>query len=283
MKKIFFICLLFLGGGLLLPAMAQQRDSLWVKVINNSWTIVHKMQEGETVFQIARMYEVPPADLAALNGIGYNTKLQAGTDVFIPIGSYNRISKEGVAGARPLYYRTGSGDDWQRMAFLAGTDAAQLRAWNKLPMMTLSPGQVLLVGWVKYNTVLVVKPAPPVMPQTADTAVLDTIPEMPVLSKEEAEFNMMTNEGQNVQTEKGAAVYFDSKTPGNKHYAFYNLAPRGSIIKIVNPGNGHYVFAKVIGTIPDQDRYRNALVGLSLSAQKVLGGKGSRTWCEVQY
>lgn len=283
MKKnisLFLFLLLTIGC---MPAWAQQgSDSLWVKVLNNKWDVVHKVNAGETVFQIAKLYEAPPALLAQENGITFQTKLPAGSDLYIPIGPYNRISKAGVPGSKPLYYKTTSSDDWQRLAFLAMTSAEQIRNWNNLPLSGVKTGQVLLVGWVKY---LPAAPTQPIVIRDTTPAVTapDTVADAPIISREEEQFNLMTGDGKNAQSEKGAAIYFDSKTSGTTYYAFFNLAPRGTIIKIVNPGNGQYVFAKVIGAIPEQDRYQNALLGLSINAQKVLGGKGSRTWCEVLY
>lgn len=284
MKKILFA---LLAAFLVQPAEAQTTDSLWVKVLNNKWDIVHRMKSGETVFGLAKVYQAPPAEIARENGISYRTQLDPGLELYIPLGIYNRISQAGVAGTRPLYYKTSANDDWARVAYLAGTSARQIRDWNNLPMAALKAGQTLLVGWVKYSAAdeapVPVTTQPSLPDSSANAAASAPVPEVQPVSPEEEQFNLMTNGGQHVQTEKGAAIYFDSKTSGHVYYAFFNLAPRGAVIKVVNPGNGKYVFAKVIGTIPEQDRYRNALIGLSISAQKILGGKGSRTWCEVQY
>lgn len=264
---------------------AQTSDSLWVKMINNKWDVMHHMKEGETIFQLAKIYSVPPAEIAAENGVSYNTRLQPGTLLYIPLGTYNRISKSGVSGTRPLYYKVTANDDWQRMAYLAMTSAEELRRWNAMPLSGLKNGQVLLVGWVRYEPQVLAPPVPviEILPKTDSSASLDTIQLLPVISQIEEQFNFQTSDGLNVTSEKGAAVYFDSKNSGDTYYAFFNMAPRGTILKIMNPGNGAYVFAKVIGSLPLQDRYQSALIGLSLNAQKVLGGKGSRTWCEVTY
>jgi len=263
---------------------AQQADSLWVKVLNNRWQVLHRVKEGETLFQIARQYQVPPAELARENGISYSTGLGTGTVLYIPIGLYNRISQGGVAGSRPVYYKTTQFDDWQRIAFLSGTSAAALREWNNLPMRALKEGQVLLVGWVKYEAAPATAVKPVTVNPVVDPVLADTVTRRPPARPAfEEEFLAQAGDGGNIATEKGPAIYYDSKTGGSQCYAFFNMAPRGTIIKIVNPGNGHYVYAKVIGTIPENGRFENAVVGLSLNAQRTLGGTGRKTWCEVHF
>jgi hypothetical protein len=85
--------------------------------------------------------------------------------------------------------------------------------------------------------------------------------------------------------DKGTAVFFDmpGKAKGNKFYAFHNLARRGTIIKIYNPGNDKVVFAKVLGPIPTTKQNHNSIIGISGGAKAKLGTNQTKLWCEVSY
>lgn len=87
--------------------------------------------------------------------------------------------------------------------------------------------------------------------------------------------------------DKGAAVFFDMpgkvKTGKGKYYAFHNLARRGAIVKIHNPGTDKTIFAKVLGPMPVNEKYHNCIIGISAGAKAKLGATSDKMWCELSY
>ncbi|MBN8672311.1 MAG: LysM peptidoglycan-binding domain-containing protein [Chitinophagales bacterium] len=93
--------------------------------------------------------------------------------------------------------------------------------------------------------------------------------------------------------EKGSAVFFETPNKvksryGNDAkntliYAFHNLAKRGTIIKVYNPGTDKYVFVKVMGPLPETKQYYNSLIGIGDDAKEILGIMEDKAWVELKY
>jgi murein DD-endopeptidase MepM/ murein hydrolase activator NlpD len=58
----------------------------------------HVVQKGETLWKIARHYQVNPNELARVNGISDPTLLKIGTSLNIPGGTANGPTSPGPAG-----------------------------------------------------------------------------------------------------------------------------------------------------------------------------------------
>jgi hypothetical protein len=68
-----------------------------------------------------------------------------------------------------------------------------------------------------------------------------------------------------------------------KYYCLYNDASQGSIIKIVNPANGKFVFAKVLDMIPDIRQNDGLLICISNAAADELGATEGNFNCLLNY
>lgn len=292
-----------------------QKDSLFVTDVRGDWQIPHLVQSGETVISVARKYHVPPAMLADANKTSYNAPLPIHQTINVPIGAYNKLPRPPVNNdeSRPLYYRIKDENELSRISRFSGVSQRTLQDWNHLTDNELKPGKTLLVGWVMYDATQLpvaatsastavsktvkndvpvpVKPVPTVrpaiteVPQTAsvqqDTAKDTTA----VVSAAAIMYNEQTNDGQNVTTEKGSLVFFSaqSKSKAEPYFAFFNNAPKGTIIKVYNPGNDRTVYVKVLGPLPQTKMYYNALIGVSSYARVALGAPENKVWCELSY
>lgn len=86
-----------------------------------------------------------------------------------------------------------------------------------------------------------------------------------------------------VLNENGAAVFYKSRANSKYIYALYNHAPVGSIVKIKNPSNDKFVYAKIIGKLPPINQYRNAIIGISGNAASALDAKDFRLFVQTYY
>lgn len=91
-----------------------------------------------------------------------------------------------------------------------------------------------------------------------------------------------TNNGKKVATEKGPGTWFKSNAV-NKYYALHNSAPRGTIIKVTNPLNGKFVYAKVLDVIPQLKPNAGLIIKLSDAAMEALGSNETKFYCELSY
>jgi LysM repeat protein len=287
-----------------IAAHAQSEDSLFVTVRGEGWMIPHRIVAGETVFMLARRYHVPPAILAGANGLNYQSSLAENTIIYIPLDAYNQVKDKPaqMADVRPVYYKAKGNDDLYRISKNSNVQQHTMQQWNNLAGTAVETGQRLFVGWILYDATQASFPArpqagaapapPPVMNGTqqqanetdAATPVADTSKHVPA-SDLEATYMTQTNNEVNVTIEKGPAVFFDMPGGhgGNTFYAFHNITPRGTIIKVFNPGNGKTVYVKVIGPIPAAKLYSNSIIGISGTAKAALGVEDSKTWCELSF
>ncbi len=223
---------------------------------------------------------------------------------------------------RPIYFRVDEDENLHRIARNTGVSQRTIQQWNNLYDTDISEGQVLQVGWLLYDATQMpdtrsnmpvnsnvatiparkddMKPAKVVkVPQpqiqiqrqvqrdtvyVSDTDTIaaietDTIPDGEQLYMEQ------TNNGEDVVYEKGPAVFFRraGKSTNGIFFAFHNTAPRGTIIKVTNPGTGKSVYAKVIGAVPGTASYHKAIAGVSSDARAALGVGDQKAWCELRY
>jgi murein DD-endopeptidase MepM/ murein hydrolase activator NlpD len=104
-------------------------------------------------------------------------------------------------------------------------------------------------------------------------------------SDAEITYMKQTQNETKLQTEKGPVVFFDmiGGKSGNVFLGFHSNVPRGTIIKVYNPGTGKAVFVKILGALPETKQYYNSIMGISSDAKEALGIKETRLWCELSF
>jgi LysM repeat protein len=356
MYRLFIVCFLLIST----ITQARQNDSMYVIEKDRSWLLIHRVQEDETVFSIARKYHVPPAMLASENNVSYQTVLTPGKKIYVPIGAYNFLNDPAQVRSsetRPLYYRVAEDMTLYKVARVSGVTQRKLQDWNQLDYLEITAGMRLLVGWVRFDATnmqevgkkkgiqvsydaqeeetkhvswkisekklaQIQEPEEkneihsPVTPTVTDNKMLapnrgiihrDTMKVLAATPSQDHDthdslkdpmalydpsdslteagrvYLQQTYLGQSVTEEKGPAAFYDHSGPADVYFAFHNTAPRGKIIKVTNPGNGKYVFVKVLGPIPQTKLYHNCIIGLSGNAREALGVVGNKSWCTLQY
>lgn len=96
---------------------------------------------------------------------------------------------------------------------------------------------------------------------------------------------MQQNKSKEPKTEKGPGGWFKSNAVLNsgKYYALHNSAPRGTIIKVTNPLNGKYIYAKVLDAIPQLKQNAGLIIKLSDAAMAALTTNETKFYCELSY
>lgn len=278
---------------------------------NDRLVIEHKVKRGENVFSIARMYHVPPAALADVNGCAVQATLLDGRIIDVPLAAYNHIEEEPAYknDVRELYYKV-DGETMQKLVRITSVPQRKIESWNKLSNNNLNNGQEIMIGWLMYDATPVVahnKGGDWSTRQVEQTQIEKDMPARPLDAIEHAQdsawtikvekpvdsFKIDPNEEvymrqtmneQRMMSEKGPAVFFAAANSApTSFYAFHNTAIRGAIIKVYNPGTRKTVFVKVIGKIPATAQYHNSVIGISSAAKKELGIKENKMFCEISY
>ncbi len=257
-------------------AVAQNKDTLFVSFSEGNWLVPHKILPGENVVTIAHAFHVPASTLADMNGIPATATTLNKSTVNIPVGDYNLLKSHPAktVSARMLFYRCKKGENVFRIATRSGVSQDNLTQLNNLQNNNFYEGQVLLLGWVLYDST----PVGTVLGDKYSTLPSDSV------SAEQRLYLTQTGNEANITEEKGTAVFYEAiGRVGGAYYAFHNGTSRGTIIKVYNPGNGKTIYVKVMGPLPNTKQYYNATIGISGTAKAALGVTDSRTWCELKF
>lgn len=317
MKILFSFSKVLLGLGLLfgikannLYAQSEAPDTLWVVHQDKEIFFRHTIKEGETIFMLAKRFHVPVSDLAAINHLDYSGVSSPGRELKIPIGKYNYLRINSVVNSKPIYYQVQQGERLRKIARYFNVSQSSIQRWNQLSFPEVFSGQTLQVGWVQFDAEQ--KPVALKNETATRNIELNKITRKNAVKEQNNSSNSINettadqndtddttaidpwdfaqqfqrnNEGKELQEASGAAVFFTTQTPDDNKvfYAFYNDAPRGTILSIYNPASRRAVYAKVIGSLPKIGKYHNALIGLSINAAKELQGIGSRVFVKIKY
>lgn len=204
----------------------------------------YTVAKGETLFGIARRYNLSPAELMQLN--------------HLPAGGSVRVGQEILLRA-------------------AGTAAAPAVAATPAPAAT-TPAPTPAAPARPLEPII----APKVNPSApAQIATVTTAKEKDADSSE-SRAPTRASEVVTRVTESGmAATIGNSGT--DKYLALHKTAPTGTIMQVKNQMNGQSVYVRVIGPLPDTGENQNMLVRLSPRAVQKLGTSDSKFRVETSY
>jgi LysM repeat protein len=203
---------------------------------------------GETLFSIARRFNLSPAGLIELNHLPSSGNVRAGQELLL-------------------------------RAAEAGTPAAivPVRATPALPVTT--PAAASRLDPDKEAEVATVTPAAP----TPAPAPAPEKEKVATREREETPRNpTRASELAGRRTEPGVAAVIDNSGT-DKYLALHKTAPVGTIMEVKNMLNGQTVYVRVIGQLPDTGENDNILVRLSPRAVAKLGTTDARFRVETSY
>lgn len=129
----------------------------------------HRVEEGESLTQIARVFRVTPAAIADANGLDSHAPLEVGQKLIIP------AEKSEVAIGKLTYYRVRRGDTIGTIAEQFSVTSAEVVKWNHLQPAKVTRGMRLRIypGGLQPPPAVaakVTKPAPPAVVAVSRTA-----------------------------------------------------------------------------------------------------------------
>ena len=280
---ITLLCILYSFG------VGAQNDSLWSSVKEARAMVIHEVKKEENLYTIAQQYNVPALVLSQSNDVSFYETLEPKRKLLIPLGNYNylKIKPLDTKTTKALYYRVLPTDNYSSLAAAFSISVDYLKGLNNNWDLQQLPNNILLAGWVLYQA-----PDAPnnkeglanSMGKVASVAAApikkDTVKLPP--TELEKQFNYQTSNGQFVDSANGMVVFFKPQTAiDNKLlFAFSNEFAKGRVLKVVNPSNGKFVYAKVIGALPSTKQYLNAKIGLDGRARAELETREIKLWCD---
>ena len=280
MKKFFFLTLVSL---LCSWSFAQE---IIARHNDKGMFVVHTVSPKETFYSLGRLYNIPPKEIAAFNGLQMETGLTIGQTVNVPLSASN-FSQEKTT-AHPVYYVVGEKEGLYRVSVNNNKVLmASLRKWNNLQSDAISAGQKLVVGYLVSSdpnlATLKQQTAPEVKQMTPQEVKSETPKkEEPIVKKEEekpapkqpqftvekkpeikpttaavndgnggyfkGDFDLQTKGQPTRKDDMATAGIFKTASGWQdaKYYALIDGVEPGTIIRIVNPNNSKAIYAKVL-------------------------------------
>lgn len=252
----------------------------------------HVVEQGQTLFAVARQYNVSVDDIKKWNNLTSN-ELSAGQ--ILSIGAEAKITapeKSTKPAATTSTGKTHVVEQGQTLFAVAreyNVTVDDLKKWNNLTTLELSAGQVLNVGDGKPTQVVpdtrskpATQPVAPKEEKKEDKEVLKVEPaktNAPAVGSS----NTVSVGGYDRIIEKGLAEVIEQGGETKKHLCLHRSAPIGSILQVKNEMNGSMVFVRVIGKLPDTGTNDKLLLRISKKAYERLSASGKRFQVEVSY
>lgn len=268
---------------LLLAASAEATDTLYAGMRNGRMFALHAVRKEESLYTIAQTYSVPAMVLSQNNDISFYDKLSEGQMLVVPLGNYN-FYDHAANGTSPLYYKAAPQESRTAIAQALGISIEALQKMNP-------EGQTpVLIGWISYSAPQKESTPSTVVPASASSGTNPTanagkpVPPAPPSELEKIYRYQTTNE-EYLDSASGMVVFFKPQTAVNNTllYAFSNDVRKGRVIKIINPSNQKFVYAKVIGALPATRQYTNARLGVDGRARDLLETREIKLWCNLYF
>ena len=275
------------AGFILASLFATAQDRIFATSSSKGPVIEHKVSSGETLYGVARKYNVKASEMAAANGFDLNRGLKIGESLKIPLvaANFNQKDKKGT----PVYYTVGDGEGLLSVSVKFNKlPLKTIRDWNGLKSDVAPKDKPLVVGYLKgvdvkptaTETAKKTEPAPKkeatpkeVVKATKpdDTKKPEQVVEEKIIAKQETEqiaraqepvidesgffkpaFEKTTNAALlNNRTLMSGVFKTDAGWSDRKYYMLMDGLAPGTIVKISNPQNGKVVYAKVLGNMKD--------------------------------
>ncbi len=196
--------------------------------------ITHKVKSSETLFAIAKKYNVPVSQIKQLNKLK-NSSIKKGQLLVI---SESNSGKETATGK---------------------TETKKIHKEETIqPAETLPKPEKIETEKVVSVPVAHSEPAPKEIKGKAEHGIDDK--------------KIVFANGRQEVNETGVASWIEDETSGtNKYYALHRTAPSGTIIKITNRMNSRSIFVKVVGMLPDTGDNEGLIIKVSKSGAEKLG------------
>ena len=276
--------------------------------------MVHTVVPKETLYSIARTYQVSMDDIKQWNNLQDNN---------LSVGQQLTIKKSGplaVRAPQPIQHdrpepvsRKGAhtvqpGQTLFSLSREYNVSVEQLKDWNGLDSNELKVGQTLYVAQPERSeqrnetarveeTPVVREPVSSSRPRQESPVTENTAEKSAPAPRNSPPVSRPEDRGQSAESiriseslkngdeiiEGGLAELIEGTEGNRKYLALHRSAPMGTILKVRNEMNNREVFVRVMGKLPDTAMTDKLIIKISRSAYDRLGAIDPRFRVEVTY
>lgn len=238
-----------------------------VAVDETAVPVYHKVGANETLFQVSNKYnKILTSLLKKWNNLN-SDDINQGQNLIV---GYLKVKKDLSAFA-------------QSGTKIPKEDIAQVSVKEKI----IKPKEVIVIQennkpQVKEQIVVAQK----VEPIVEKVAVKKIAADKLSVSRNDKEGFFKDGFNSTGKGETGTAGIFKSTSgwEDGKYYCLHNLAEQNSIIKITNPINGKFIYAKVLDVMPDLKQNNELSIRISSAAADALGADSNSSFtCKISY
>lgn len=321
MKYVF--CLALIAGLFcnLTSALANNKfaaDSVGVEKVGGKVFVLHRVNQGQTMFAVVRQYGTTIQALREANP-GMSDQIQFGQTIRVPYTARTskkeepkkiEVKKEEVKEVKPVelpkpapvtlpaaapavaiapngIHKVEPGQTLYRVAVKYGVLMADIRKWNNLTDDNLKDGQELIVtekASEKAATVV----TPHVAPKVVVTNVVKdsvrakaAVPEKVVKPVEEVVPPKVVTGKR--KSDSGLAEMIETDESTSKFLGLHRTAPIGALVEVLNEYNQEKIIVRVIGRIPDTSINDDIVIKLSSRAFEKVSPNSKRFRAVVSY
>lgn len=291
MRRLLFISLL------LLPFISFANvDSIGVEQVEGKKYILHRVEKGEGLYSIARMYNTTANTLQQVNNLS-DWVLDIGQILKVPskansskLNSENAslttekskpeiVQNPKISGNSYTTHSVKRGETLYKIAKQYDISVTELKQLNNLSGTSLSYNQKLKVpkkGIIITN--------PDIIEPTEEEEKNVKVE----VSKGTADARVSTRDNKYLNStdfnETGIAGWINEKgVNSKKSIALHKTAPLGTIIRVTNLMNNKSIYVKVIGTLPETGDNENTIIVLSKAAVNLLGAVDQKFRVNLNY
>ncbi len=262
----------------------------------------HTVQKGETLFAIARKYQVGVDEIKSLNKLT-SDGLSEGQVLKIPGKSAGNTAgnKTETVVKQPSNsetYTVEAGETLYALSKKFNVSVDDIMKWNNLTSTSLSEGQQLIIK--QEGSPSIEKEEVQTTDKTEAIKEKEEKKEVKKEVKAEEKSKQITqnsDKDDEVQTnttpmptdkfvevtEQGVAELIPDTENTRKYLAVHRTIKPGTIIRVRNEMNGREVWARVIGPLPDTNENKDILVKISKAAFDRLGAVDKRFRVTITY
>lgn len=288
-----------------------QRTKFKVEGVAPNLFLIYKVKSGETVESIATSFNQKVQAIKFINNLK-NSDLQVGSEIQIPLDK-NNFEQDGQMlpdeTLIPLYHKVTNGESLYRIGLNHNkVPVTSIKEWNNLNKDAIWVGMQLIVGHlkIKNNQVAIIYGEKQDENSVSNNKLVEEnkvetspIVEKPIIKKQPEFKYAFTNNGfsagffakdfpskfkdRDAQNLNGDAASFKSISGWNdyKFYVLINNVTPGTIVKIT--GNNKFVYAKVLGALPEIKENNGLLLRLSNATSSMLGLTNNKFSINVEY
>ena len=248
----------------------------------------HSVEEGQTLFSIARKYGVAVNDIRTWNALG-GQSIAIGQELIVyldaPAGDANATTPD----AKYELHTVKEGETLYAIARAYDVPVDELRKRNQLAGEGIRFGQTLIIREKTLAGVTPVVPVVEISPPPTPPVRRARMSRSQALEAERQRFEGIkeeenkTLESIETETEMGFASVIEGGTNTRKYLALHRSAPVGTVLRVRNEMNDMSVFVRVVGKLPDTGVNDKVNIRLTQSAYEKLGGINERFPVEISY